>query len=100
MSEHGLYVIDWDRSREDIEADFRKCLDRVFAKKPKKKPVQRGGFRDELNWLGCLRIMRHYKGNTRQLHPYDSDKLSVAAPVAYFRDMRKRAGFAREIIAK
>ena len=60
-SEHGLWMIDFDRSRAEIEADFTRWLDTVLP-----KPANRDVLRAELKQLGALRLLRHTKGDWKE----------------------------------
>lgn len=59
-TQHGFIAVDWSFSDETIKAALKKAL---LSKRPMKsiaKRKARGQFRDMLNCLAALRLLRHY----------------------------------------
>ena len=99
--EYGFFAIGWkctdrvlaERFRSWLKEERVKLKDRGFTIR-KKSP--RGGLRDQLRWLGALRIRDHY--GRRGLVDSNFKRLKVAAPYKNLPYLYKAAKIAEQIV--
>jgi hypothetical protein len=104
QSEYGFFAINWSFPDPEIRRAFGKWVleerkDREIRglTKIKYKPRGRGGLRDQLNWLGALRVKEHYP--RKQLVDYPRPSLKVAArPYWNLTDLYEAAKKARKLV--
>jgi hypothetical protein len=102
-AEFGGFIIDWSCSDSAIKRAFGEWLAKQRQSKTKQAFVKikrtakaRGGLRDQLNWLGALRIVNHYP--KKQLVDYGDTNLKVDAPYSHLPDLYKAAKRARKLV--
>ena len=84
-TEYGFFAINWSYPDSEIRRAFDQWLsDEREGRKRQglihiaRKPRGRGGFRDQLNCLGALRVKEHYP--RKQLADYPHLRLKISAP--------------------
>src|SRR5205807_2348545 len=95
-TEYGFFAINWRFADRDLKRTFdewlaerRKEVERRGWTKPDYKAKIRGGSMDRLNWLGALRVVKHY--SKKQLVDYADTNLKVDAPYSHLPDLYKNA---------
>jgi hypothetical protein len=104
QSEYGFFAINWSYPDPAIKRAFGKWLSEQRQDREKRgltelkyKPRGRGGLKDQLNWLGALRVKEHY--SRKQLVDYPWPRLKVAAcPYLNSTDLYEAAKKARELV--
>lgn len=104
QSEYGFFAINWGFPDPEIRRAFakwvleeRKDRDIRGLTEIKYKPKGRGGLRDQLNWLGALRVKEYYP--RKQLIDYPHPSLKIAArPYWNLTDLYEGAKKARELL--
>jgi hypothetical protein len=99
--EYGFFSIDWNSGVGVLKKQFAEWLDRQHKEQNKRRPVprnkpSRGRLRDQLHWLGALRIKEHY--GRRNLVEQNIPDLIVPAPYASLPDLYTAASKALKII--
>jgi hypothetical protein len=94
--ERDSFEINWNYPDAELKRAFAKWLseqrkgrEKGELTEIKYKPKGRGGFSDRLNWLGALRVRKHYR--TGQLVDYGETELKVPAPYSHSPDLYKNA---------
>jgi hypothetical protein len=102
-TERGTFAINWHYPDAQLKRAFaewvseqRKDRERRGLREIKYRPRGRGGFRDQLNWLGALRVKEHYP--RKQLVDYPWPSLKVAAGHLNLTDLYEAAKKARELV--
>jgi hypothetical protein len=101
--ESGFLKINWNYPDAELKRAFAKWLSEERKGREKRglteikyKPKGRGGFRDRLNWLGALRVAKHYSKN--QLVDYADTNLKVDAPYSHLPDLYENAKKAAKLL--
>jgi len=97
--EYGFFSIDWksdDGRLKENFADWIRRQRKELKKRGVTKKPSRGGLRDQLRWLGALRVKEHYP--RQRLVDYPDPKLKVAAPFSNLPDLYAAAKDAKHII--
>jgi hypothetical protein len=104
-TEYGFFAINWRYPDREIKRRFEQWLseqrEEVKWTEFDYKIKARGGSMDRLNWLGALRVVKHYRKT--QLVDYADTNLKVDAPYSHLPDLyknAKRAGNLLKIIAE
>jgi hypothetical protein len=102
-TEYGFFAIDWNFPDPELKRSFdlwlaqqRKLRTKAGLRKAKNQPVSRGGFRDQLSWLGALRVRDFYPA--ARLTDYPDSKLKVPAPHSHQPDLSKNSAKAETLI--
>jgi hypothetical protein len=106
QTEYGFFGINWNVPDHAIRATFAKWLvDRRADQKKrglkiecKSAPRGAGNIRDQLRWLGALRIVNYYPMKYLVDYGQQDAKLKVPAPYGYSTDLYKAAKKARELL--
>ncbi len=95
--DYGFFSIDWDCEDGRLREQFSEWLERRREEvgKPLSEP-SRGGARDQLRWLGALRIKEHY--GRKRLVDQNLKRLKIASPYSNLPDLYTAAKKARAII--
>ena len=104
QTERGTFAINWHYPDTQLTRAFaewlseqRKDREQRGLTEIKYKQKGRGGFRDQLNWLGALRVMEHYP--RKQLVEYPKTRLKINAPPYYhLPDFYEGAKKARKLV--
>lgn len=109
QTEYGFFAINWNHADAEIERLFANWLSEQRNGRHKRglpgvkyKPKGRGGFRDQLNWLGALRVRERYLNSELVDHsnPNRADHyLVVAAPYSHLPDLYENAKKADQVLA-
>jgi hypothetical protein len=99
--EFGFFAIDWNSGLGLLKKQIFAWLKRQHDRRKNIPPVRqrrpsRGQLRDQLRWLGALRVKEHY-GPRRLTHGNDP-KLIVAAPYKWKNDLYDAANKAKKIL--
>jgi hypothetical protein len=101
--EYGFFAIDWNSKNEVLQESFANWINRQRKERKKSGVLRqgsRGGYRDQLRWLGALRVKEHYR--FRNLVDYSEQfikpRLRVPAPYKNVHDLYAAAKDASEII--
>jgi len=101
--ESGFLKINWNYPDGELKRAFAKWLSEERKDREKRglteikyQPKGRGGFRDRLNWLGALRVKKHYP--KRQLVDHADTNLKVDAPYCHLPDLLKCAKKAAKLL--
>ena len=103
-TEYGLFAINWSYSDPEIKRAFAEWLADQRKKRDKlglggsKTAGNRGGFKDKLNWLGALRVKKHYR--FKELVDHADTNLKADAPYCHYPDLREAAERATHEIAR
>ena len=105
-TEYGFFAVNWSYPDSEIRRAFEQWLSQQHQHRPKHglrhikhKQRRRGSFRDQLNWLGALRVKEHYP--RKQLVDYPSPRLKIAAlPYRNLTDLYDCAKKARELLRR
>ena len=105
QTEYGFFAIDWEHPDPEIKRAFGIWLaeQRAFRKTaglpgPKFVSRSRGGFRDQLRWLGALRVRNYY--TAKELGGYADSNLKVDAPYSHLPDLYANAKKAEALLAE
>jgi hypothetical protein len=92
-TEYGFFAINWRYADREIKRRFEQWLseqrEEVKWTEIDYKAKARGGSLDRLNWLGALRVKKHYRKT--QLVDYADTNLKVDAPYSHLPDLYKNA---------
>jgi hypothetical protein len=102
-TEYGFFAINWSYRDSEIRRAFEQWLsDERDGRKRRglihiaPKPRGRGGFRDQLNCLGALRVREHYPREQLADHPY---RLKISArPYSNLPDLYEAAKKAGKLL--
>ena len=97
--EYGFFSINWKSHDGRLKKNFADWINqqrKELKKRGVTKKPSRGGLRDQLRWLGALRVKEHYSGKT--LVDYPHPKLKVRAPFSNLPDLYAAAKDAKKII--
>src|SRR5262249_13524108 len=97
--EYGFFSINWrsqDGTLKNNFADWIKRQRKELKKRGVIKKPSRGGLRDQLRWLGALRVKEHYPRKT--LVDYPDPKLKVPTPFSNLPELYAAAKHAKQII--
>jgi hypothetical protein len=105
-TEYGFFAINWSYTDAEIRRTFEQWLSEERQGRKRRglihiarKPRGRGGFRDQLNCLGALRVREHYPRKQLADDPYPRLKIS-APPYSNLPDLYEAAKKARELLGK
>jgi hypothetical protein len=99
--ERGFFVIDWSADLGVLKKQVFEWLEKQHSERKKVPPIakhkpSRGQLRDQLRWLGALRVKEHY--GPRRLTHGNEPKLIVAAPYKWKNDLYDAAKKAKKIL--
>jgi hypothetical protein len=104
-TEYGFFAIDWDYPDSEMMqavtewlAGKRKARAEAGLQSVKHKPISRGGYRDQLRWLGALRVRNFYPTNS--MAEYTDSNLKVEAPFSHLPDLYEAAAKAENLIGQ
>jgi hypothetical protein len=105
-TEYGFFAINWSYPDSEIRRAFEKWLsDEREGRKGRglthigRKTRGRGGFKDQLNCLGALRVTEHYPRKQLADYPYPRLKIS-STPYSNLPDLYEATKKAREFLNK
>ena len=105
-TEYGFFAINWSYPNSEIRRAFEQWLsDEREGRKRQglihiaRKPRGRGGFKDQLNCLGALRVTEHYPRKQLADYPYPRLKIS-STPYSNLPDLYEATKKAREFLNK
>ena len=105
-TEYGFFAINWGYPDPEIRRAFGKWLSEQSQGREKRglreikyKPRGRGALRDQLNWLGALRVKEHYPRKQLVNYPHPSLKVT-ARPYWNLTDLYDGAKKAREVLSR
>jgi hypothetical protein len=104
QTERGTFAINWHYPNAELTRAFAKWLSEQRKDREQRGLTEikyrqkgRGGFRDQLNWLGALRVKEHYP--RKQLVEYPNTRLKIDAPPYYnLPDLYEGAKKARRLV--